>query len=274
MEEISMSELFTLDSLRQTLGGRPFRFYEQIGSTQDAAYEWALSDPDLPGGQPGQRVAVVITEEQITGRGRQGRRWHSPPRSSIMISAILKPKLVPEQLPRVVMLGALAVADTLRPLVGDDLALKWPNDVLIEGKKVCGILAEATWVGETLAAVILGIGLNIRTDFAGIELIASATSVEAALGRPVNRLDLLQTLLARIDHWAGVIDLPVLIDTWRANLNTLGKPVRVYTEPHKEQSPFYSGIAEAVDDNGALLVRLESGELRRVLAADVGLSEE
>ena len=138
---------------------------------------------------------------------------------------------------------------------------------------MCGILAETTWIGETPVAVILGIGLNVRTDFAGIDLIASATSVEAALGRPVDRLDLLQTLLARIDHWAGVIDLPVLIETWRANLGTLGKPVRIYTEPHKERSPFYSGIAEAVDDNGALLVRLETGELRHVLAADVGLSE-
>jgi BirA family biotin operon repressor/biotin-[acetyl-CoA-carboxylase] ligase len=265
-----MSDAFTRDSLRQTLGGRPFRFYQQIGSTQDAAYEWALADPDLPG----QRIAVVIAEEQTAGRGRQGRRWHAPPQSSIMISAILKPKLAPEQLPRVTMLGALAVADTLHPLVGDALALKWPNDVLIGGKKVCGILAEATWVGESLAAVILGIGLNVRTNFAGIELITNATSVEAALGRPVDRLDLLQTLLARIDHWAGVIDLPVLIDTWRANLGTLGKRVRVYTEPRKEESPHYSGIAEAVDDNGALLVRMESGEMRRVLAADVGLSEE
>jgi BirA family biotin operon repressor/biotin-[acetyl-CoA-carboxylase] ligase len=273
-EAILMTDSFTLDSLRETLGGRPFRFYQQIGSTQDAAYEWTLADPNLPGDQPGQRVAVVITEEQTAGRGRQGRRWHSPPQSSVMFSAILKPKLAPEQLPRVAMLGALAVADTLRPLAGDDLTLKWPNDVLIGGKKVCGILAEATWIGESLAAVILGIGLNVCTNFAGIELITNATSVEAATGRPVDRLDLLQRLLAQIDHWAGVIDLPVLIDTWRANLGTLGKPVRVYTEPHKEQSPFYSGIAEAVDDNGALLVRLESGEIRRVLAADVGLSEE
>jgi BirA family biotin operon repressor/biotin-[acetyl-CoA-carboxylase] ligase len=272
-EVIPMSDAFTLDALRQTLSGRPFRFYQQIGSTQDAAYEWALSDPTLPGDQPGQRVAVVITEEQTAGRGRQGRRWHSPPQSSVMISAILKPTLAPEQLPRVTMLGALAVADALRPLAGDALALKWPNDVLIGGKKVCGILAEATWIGDALAAVILGMGLNVRTNFAGIELITSATSVEAALGRPVDRLDLLQSLLARIDHWAGVVDLPVLIETWRAALGTLGKPVRVYTEPHKEQSPFYGGIAEGVDDNGALLVRLETGELRRVLAADVGLSE-
>jgi BirA family transcriptional regulator, biotin operon repressor / biotin---[acetyl-CoA-carboxylase] ligase len=262
-----MPDAFTLDTLRRTLGERPFRFYEQIGSTQDAARQWALSDPDLSG-------AVVIAEEQTAGRGRQGRHWHAPPHSSIMISAILKPKLAPEQLPRVTMLGALAVADTLRPLVGDDLALKWPNDVLIGGKKVCGILAETTWIGDAPVAVILGIGLNVRIDFAGIDLLTQATSVETALGRPVNRLNLLQTLLARIDHWIAVIDQPVLIDTWRASLSTLGKRVRIYTEPHKEHSPSYSGTAEAVDDNGALLVRLDTGDIRRVLAADVGLSEE
>jgi BirA family biotin operon repressor/biotin-[acetyl-CoA-carboxylase] ligase len=265
-----MTDRFTLATLKEALGARPFRFFDQVASTQDIAYEWALADPDLPGDQH----AVVIAEEQTAGRGRQGRRWYAPPQSSIMLSAILKPRLAPEQLPRVTMLGALAVADTLRPLFGDDLALKWPNDVLIRGKKVGGILAEATWIGESLAAVILGIGINVRVDFGRVNLIHDATSIEAALGRPVSRLDLLQTLLARLDHWATVIEQPVLIDTWRAQLGTLGRRVRVYTEPYKEQSPYYTGIAESVDENGALLVRLESGELRRILAADVGLGEE
>jgi BirA family biotin operon repressor/biotin-[acetyl-CoA-carboxylase] ligase len=264
-----MTDSFTPANLQERLGARPFRCYDQIGSTQDIAYEWALSDPDLPADQH----AVVIAEEQTSGRGRQGRPWYAPPQSSIMFSVILKPKLAPDQLPRVTMLGALAVADTLRPLFGDDCALKWPNDVLIRGKKVCGILAEATWIGDQLAAVILGIGINVRVNFEGMNLIYAATSLEAELGRPVNRLDLLQTLLDRIDFWTAHVSEDILIETWRANLSTLGKQVRVYTEPHKEQSAYYTGIAEGVDANGALLVRLDSGEVRRVLAADVGLGE-
>jgi BirA family biotin operon repressor/biotin-[acetyl-CoA-carboxylase] ligase len=269
-----MTDRFTPENLKETLGARPFQFFDRVGSTQDIAYEWAISDPGLPGGQPGETHAVVITEEQATGRGRLGRQWYSPPLSSIMLSAILKPDVTPEQLPRVTMLGALAVADTLRPLFGDDLTLKWPNDVLIGGKKVCGILAEATWLGSDLTAVILGIGINVRMDFGGLDLISAATSIETALGRPVNRLDLLPTLLARVDHWAARIGEPALVETWRANLGTLGKRVRVYTNPHEEQSPSYTALAESVDDNGALIVRLDSGERRRILAADVGLAEE
>jgi BirA family biotin operon repressor/biotin-[acetyl-CoA-carboxylase] ligase len=269
-----MTDRFTPETLKETLGARPFQFFDRVGSTQDIAYDWAISDPDLPGGQPGETHAVVIAEEQTTGRGRLGRAWYSPPLSSIMFSVILKPDLTPAQLPRVTMLGALAVADTLRPLFGDDLALKWPNDVLIRGKKLCGILAEATWMGSDLTAVILGIGINVRVDFSGMDLIADATSIEAALGRPVNRQDLLQKLLARVDHWAARIGEPALVETWRTNLGTLGERVRVYTEPHQEQSPHYTALAESVDDNGALIVRLESGEQRRILAADVGLGEE
>ncbi|RPI95470.1 MAG: biotin--[acetyl-CoA-carboxylase] ligase [Chloroflexi bacterium] len=269
-----MDDSFTSERLHDVLGERPFRFFEQVTSTQDVAYEWAMTEPTLPGRQPGDRHAVVIAEQQIAGRGRQGRVWVSPPQSSIMASVILKPALPPEHLPRVTMLGALAVADVLRPLLGEALSLKWPNDVLIRGKKVCGILAESTWIGDQLAAVILGIGLNVRLASETQSLIAGATSLEAELGRPVNRLDLLRSLLDRVDNWAALAGEPLLLDTWRASLSTLGKRVRVYTAPHNVQSPYYTGTAEAVDDGGALLVRLDSGEQRRVIAADVGLDEE
>jgi biotin-(acetyl-CoA carboxylase) ligase len=104
--------------------------------------------------------------------------------------------------------------------------------------------------------------------------LAGATSLEAEVGQPVDRLDVLRRLLDRIDNWAALLGEPLLLDTWRASLGTLGKRVRVYTEPNKAQSPYYTGIAEAVDHSGALLVRLDSGELRRVIAADVGLGEE
>ncbi len=205
-----MDDAFTPIRLHEILGERPFRFFEQITSTQDAAYEWAMTDPTLPGTRPGDRHAVVIAEQQTAGRGRQGRTWVSPPQSSIMVSVILKPALAPEHLPRVTMLGALAVADVLRPLLGEALSLKWPNDVLIRGKKVCGILAESTWIGDRLAAVILGIGLNVRVNFDGHSLIYPATSLEAELGQPVNRLDLLRSLLDRVDNWAALLGEPLL----------------------------------------------------------------
>jgi BirA family biotin operon repressor/biotin-[acetyl-CoA-carboxylase] ligase len=260
-----MSDRFTPESLRLALGHRPFRFYDVTGSTQDQARAWATDDPQLPSG------AVVIAEEQEKGRGRQGRQWISPPETSIMCSVILQPHIVPEQLPRVTMVGAVAVAETIAAILPDDVALKWPNDVLVHGRKICGILAEATWLGNRLNAVILGIGVNVRTDFSGTDLEGVATSIEGELGRAVDRHVILANLLRHVDSWERRIDQPALFDEWRNWLKTLGKRVTVF--PQQEAGQPYEGIAEDIDENGALMVRLASGEVRRVLAADVGLRE-
>lgn len=262
-----MDDQFTEQTLRAALGERPFRFYEEVGSTQDTARDWALADPALAGG------AVVIAEHQTAGRGRQGRAWIAPPHSAITCSVVLRPHITPDHLPRVTMAGGVAVDDTLASLLPGRVVLKWPNDVLIGGRKVCGILTEATWIGDRLAAVILGIGINVRGDFAGTSLEARATSVETVLGRGVDRRMLLANLVRHIDVWMAQINERALFETWRDRLGTLGKRVTVYTEPHRPDSPSYVGVADAVDDSGALVVRLDSGERRRVLAADVGLVE-
>lgn len=259
-----MDDHFSEAQLRAVLG-RPFRFYDQVSSTQDLARDWALADPALPGG------AVVIAEQQTAGRGRQGRQWLSPPHSAIMFSVILRPSIRPDQLPRLTMVGGLAVAETLAPLVGEGFALKWPNDALVRGKKLCGILSEATWIGDQLAAVVVGIGINIRVPFAGTDLETVATSLEPEIGRSVDRRDLLAALLDRADSWAARVNDPALFEAWRARLGTLGKRVRV-TEVSGGTG--FSGIAQDVDADGALLVKLESGEVRRVVAADVGLAED
>jgi len=260
-----MADRFSVDSLRDALGDRPFRFYEQVTSTQDVARRWALEDPP-----PG---AVVIAEEQTAGRGRGRRRWHSPPHSSVMFSAILRPVLTPEQLPRVTMAAGLALWDVLHPLLGDTFALKWPNDGMVRGKKICGILAEAAWVGDQLAAVMVGVGLNVRADFTGTELAGTATSLEAELGRAVDRHALLADLLARLDHWGAHVSDPALVPTWRSRLGTLGKRVTVYPGPQEGAAAPFAGIAEDVDEAGALVVRLDAGGVRRVFAGDVRIGE-
>jgi BirA family biotin operon repressor/biotin-[acetyl-CoA-carboxylase] ligase len=262
-----MTDHFTPASLRAALGTRPFRFHEQVESTQDIAREWARHDPPAPSG------AVVIAEEQSAGRGRQGRVWLSPPESGIMCSIVLRPHIAPERLPRVTMAGGIAVAETLDAFLPGGVALKWPNDVLIEGRKVSGILTEATWIGDRLGAVILGIGINIRVDFEGTDLAGSATSLETELGRRVDRHVVLANLLGHVYTWMERIGEPALVNTWKHWLGTLGKRVTVYVNPRAEHSDSFEGIAEAVEDDGALLVRLESGEVRRIVAADVGLAE-
>ncbi len=263
-----MTDTFTTESLRAVLGARPFRFFTQVGSTQDIARDWAL---DV--GDPAPEGAAVIAEEQTAGRGRQGRAWFSPPGSSVMVSVVLRPDLPPERVPRCTMVAGLAVYGALAPLLGDAVALKWPNDVVVGSKKLCGVLAEAIWSGGDLAAVVAGIGLNVRTDFSTTALADSATSVEAELGRAVGRHALLRDILAGVDHWAARVDEPALLDAWRDALGTLGKRVTVYTDPRAESGPHFTGIAEAVDEVGALFVRLDSGTVRRVVAADVGLAE-
>jgi len=263
---LHMTDRFSTESLRRALGARPFKFFERVESTQDIAREWALSDPALPNG------AVVIAEEQTAGRGRGGRAWQSPPGTSLACSIVLRPHVVPERLPRLTIAGGLAVAQTLAPLLPEGaLALKWPNDVLVNGRKICGILTEATWIGDQLGPVILGIGLNVRADFAGTELEGVATSLEPELGRPVDRHVLLANLLGHVYRQAARAGEPALIDDWRRWLGTLGRRVTVF--PQVGDSEAYQGIAEDVDDSGALFVRLDTGERRRIVAADVGLAE-
>jgi BirA family biotin operon repressor/biotin-[acetyl-CoA-carboxylase] ligase len=149
------------------------------------------------------------------------------------------------------------------------VTLKWPNDALINGKKVCGILAEALWLGDDLRAIILGIGLNIRVDFSQTDLADVATSVEPELGRAVNRLDLLATLLSRLDHWTAELDAEALFGAWQRRLSALGKRVIVY--PARGEP--YAAYAEAVDSLGALVVRADDGQSHYLLAADVSLAE-
>ncbi len=261
-----MDDLFTPDRLHAALGGRPFRFFERIGSTQDIARDWALADPPAPEG------AVVIAEEQIAGRGRQGRAWYSPPGTALLFSVVVRPALSAVHLQRATMAAGLALADTLTPWCGAAFALKWPNDGVIHGKKVCGILSEATWLGDRLVAVVVGIGLNVRVDFAGTELSGRATSLEAELRHPVDRAALLAELLAHLDRWLARAPDPAIVAAWRARLSTLGERVTVYPVSVQGQTPLFTGVAEDVDEVGALLVRLETGEVRRVLAGEVMLT--
>ena len=145
------------------LGG--LRFFEEISSTNDVALEWASQGaPDL---------ALVVAEGQTSGRGRAGRAWVTRPGTALAFSLVLQLSSGEEQnLPRFSGLGALAVASALQKW-GLTAAVKWPNDILLEGRKVCGILVEAVWVGEKVERMILGIGINVTTEAVGVEQPAS-----------------------------------------------------------------------------------------------------
>lgn len=241
-------------NLEGTLAPRPVRYFDQIGSTNDEALAW-LRDNAPPG-------AVVVADEQTSGRGRMGRGWQTPPHSALALSYVLYPP--PTALNRVSMIGALAIAELTESLGAQRVGIKWPNDVQIAGLKVSGVLPESAWDGERLLGSVLGLGVNVRVDFTGTPLAETATSLQSATASPLDRVDLLRRLLDRLDHWTAHIESDVLFTAWSQRLTTIGHAVTVsHTGMH--------GTAEAVDAEGALLVRDAAGIMHRVIAGDIAL---
>jgi BirA family transcriptional regulator, biotin operon repressor / biotin---[acetyl-CoA-carboxylase] ligase len=240
--------------LETRLSNHPFRFFPQVDSTNDLAREWLLH-----GAAQG---AAVIADEQVKGRGRKGRYWHTPPGVALAVSVILRPR--PDALHQITMLGALAIASTLTALGAVDVGIKWPNDVLLKGRKVSGVLVEAAWDNDQLRGVVLGMGVNIRVDFTDTDLEQTAISIEPALGHPVDRADVLARLLHHVDTWTAKLGTTELFETWRSKLVTIGCPIIVHT-PNGD----ISGTAEEVDREGALFVRDASHALQRIVAGDI-----
>ena len=173
----------------------------------------------------------------------------------LALSVIFRPDI--NELPQIMMLGALAITDMLHTLGATNVAIKWPNDVLLNGCKVSGVLPETTWEGDTLLGVALGIGVNVRMDFSETELAQTAISIEPALNITVDRNELVATLVKRIDYWSARLGSNELFEVWQLRLNTLGQEIRVGD---------IAGIAEGVDKDGTLLVRDKSGQLRCLVA--------
>lgn len=247
---------YDAETIAKTLYPRPVRYYAQVGSTNDIALGWLREGADTG--------AVVIADEQVQGRGRLGRAWQAPPGTSVMLSVVLRP--TPEGLAQLTMLGALVVCEMIESFdASADVGLKWPNDVQIGGKKVCGVLPEAAWQSDKLQGAVLGMGVNVRVDFSGSSLADKATSMEPALGISLDRLAVLKALLAQVDHWSALLGSDALFDAWRARLRTLGTQVQVND---------VRGTAESVDDSGALMVRQEDGSLTRVVAGDIVMGNE
>lgn len=250
--------------LRTRLVGRALVALPRTGSTNEEARR--LAAEGAPDG------TIVVTDYQWAGRGRLDRRWEAPPGSSLLLSVLLRPPLAAHQAGQLTMLCGLAVAEAVEVETGLHPGIKWPNDVLIGGRKAGGILTELELAGEHLSWAVVGIGLNVNLDPRALSgpLIERATSLSAELGRPVDRLALLLTLLARLDerYLALRAGAPDLAREWAARLVTLGRTVLV-----SDGGGQWSGVAEGVDADGALLVRPPGGEARRVIAGDVRLAD-
>lgn len=241
--------------------GRPFHYFPETGSTNDDAAR--LAEQGAPEG------TVVVADWQSAGRGRHGRRWVAPPRSALLFSIVLRPRLAPAQVFRVMAAGALAVLDTVR-VAGARAQLKWPNDVVCDGRKLAGLLAQAGWRDSLLSWLVLGIGLNVNVPAEVLaEVGQPATSLLVELGVPLAREPLLAGVLNRFERWyesAIGAAWPQVLAHWRTECTLLGRPVQVTTVHGAVE-----GVALDVDGDGALLLQSEDGQIVRFLEGDVSV---
>lgn len=252
--------------LRPLLGthdlGQVVHWYEEVGSTNDVAKELAEA-----GALHGE---VVVAEHQTAGRGRRGRGWSSPPRRNLYLSVILRPDLPPARAPELTLLASVAVCQAVRQAGIPGAAIKWPNDVLAGGRKLAGVLTEMAAEVERVQWLVLGVGVNVNAtedDFPP-ELRAVATSLLVARGAPVPRALFAAALLTGLEEWLdrhAADGFGPVRSAWREMSDTLGREVRV-----RAGGADLVGVAEDVDEAGALLVRTASG-LERVVAGDVEL---
>lgn len=239
--------------------GRTLHHYDEVESTNAKAFELAHE-----GGFHGE---VIVTEHQTAGKGRRGRSWTSPAGKSLAMSVILRPEIAPARAPELTLVAAVALAQTLND-TGVDAAIKWPNDVQIDGKKVAGILTELSADVERVHFVVLGIGVNLNADASDFppELAELATSVQAARRSSVHRALFMAALLSQletwVDRWTDEGFEPVRA-AWKSLSSTLGQEVLVRADNRELR-----GVAEDLDASGALLLRV-GDRLERVLSGDV-----
>lgn len=210
----------------------------------------------------------IVAREQTLGRGRLDRSWHSPKDAGLYFSIVLRPQLKMNAWPLITLMAALAVADALRQLYGLSTDIKWPNDVCLGDRKLCGILAE-TCETEAGSACVLGIGINLRKAAFPSELAALATSIEGAAHLVPDTEALLQALLGhfaiRYERLQETDGAPSVLRDWMgASSYAFGKNVRV-----DAGGEVFAGVTQGLEDDGALRVKVANGEIKVVRAGDV-----
>jgi BirA family biotin operon repressor/biotin-[acetyl-CoA-carboxylase] ligase len=259
MIEESLSAAAITDGLATRFIGHEVSCYPSLPSTNDVA-----KTRSQEGAKEGM---VIIAEEQTAGRGRIKRRWLSP-RGGIALSIILYPPL--DYLSSLIMVASLAVAGSIERVTGLKAQIKWPNDVLVNGKKVCGILVESDVRGNKVDYAVIGIGINANLKLSEFPQIAPmATSLSQELGRDVSRREIVRSLLAEAERlYLALLEGDSVFKQWRERLVTLGQEVQV-----SSAEATYKGIAESVASDGSLLLRQPDGNLLKIVAGDVTLRQ-
>lgn len=218
----------------------------------------------------GAEGAVVCADMQTAGRGRRGRNWQSNAGENLLFSILLRPQIQPEKAPQITLLMALAVAKVLREQYDFDAKIKWPNDVVVNGKKVCGILTEMYMDGGRIDSVIVGTGINVNQKEIPKELAESATSLCLQKGMDFDKEAILNQVLIAFEEYYEVFlqngTLRQFVEQYNKWLVSLNAEVRVL-DPQGE----YAGIAKGINENGELLVEVSDGKIEVVYAGEVSV---
>ncbi len=259
MSENELSAAAISRNLPTRFKGRKVVYFPTLISTMDAGRQEARQ------GAP--EGTAVFAGEQTVGKGRLKRTWVSPP-GNIAVSVIFYPAI--SSLPYMIMIASLAVAHAIEVTTGLKPQIKWPNDVQLKGKKICGILIENEIKGNRVDYVNIGIGLNVNIKVADFPEIASfATSLSDELGRNIPLIEVARRLLIEIEKLYFLLpDGTSLYEEWKDKLVTLGKEVHV-----RWGEDIYRGVAESVAPDGSLLLRQPDGSLVKIVAGDVSLRE-
>ena len=252
-----LSPEIILQNLKTQFIGQKIIYFPILDSTMEAARREALW-----GAEAG---TVIIAEQQSGGRGRLQRKWISP-RGGLALSIILRPNI--DHLPYMIMISSLAVVNSIQAITSLNPQIKWPNDILINEKKICGILIENDLRQNSLHHAIIGIGINVNMHISDYPEIASfATSLSDQLGREISKLDLLRQVLIEMERLYQLLSQKeYILAQWKDNLITLGQSIEI-----NMGNKIYKGIAESVSKEGNLLLRQKNGTLVRIVAGDVTL---
>lgn len=260
-----LSESEILSRLTTDWAGRTLHYFNETGSTNIDAKRYAEE------GEP--HGTTVVAEMQTAGRGRRGRLWQSPAGSAIYMTILLKPQFVPDKASMLTLVMALSVADAIVEVTGLSAGIKWPNDIVVNKKKVCGILTEMNVELDYIQFVVIGVGINVNNNSPEEfpeEIRQTATSLKIESGMQISRAALLERVLAHFEKNYNIftrrLDLSALMEAYDARLLNLNAEVRVL-DPKGE----YTGIARGINPAGELLVEKENGEVVPVYAGEVSV---
>ena len=237
-------------------------YFDEIDSTNNRAKELGEKD--------GAHGTLFVADRQVAGKGRRGRVWESPKGISIYMTILLRPDLIPTKAPMLTLVMAQSVAEGIREVTGMETGIKWPNDIVMNKKKVCGILTEMSTEIDYINYVVIGVGINVNQKAFDEELKEKATSLMIETGAPVKRSALIAAVMKHFEKNYALFmengDLSGLQESYNEMLVNRGKEVRIL-EPGNE----YNAHAYGINETGELIVRTQKGEEKHIFAGEVSV---